>query len=45
VPKWKRYLELFEDFCIVADGVRKGIEVNIDVEIVSSVGIDVPEGT
>ena len=45
VPKSKRCLELFEDFCIVTESVRKGIEVNIDVEIGSSGDTDAPEGT
>jgi uncharacterized OsmC-like protein len=29
--KSKRCLELFEDFCIVTESVRKGIEVNVDL--------------
>jgi organic hydroperoxide reductase OsmC/OhrA len=28
----KRCLEVFEDFCIVTESVRKGIEVKIDIE-------------
>jgi len=36
VARSKRCLELFEDFCIVTESVRKGIEVNVDVEMGSS---------
>jgi uncharacterized OsmC-like protein len=36
VSKSKRCLELFEDFCIVTESVRKGIEVNVDVEMTPS---------
>ena len=32
----KRCLEVFEDFCIVTESVRKGIEVNVDIEMGSS---------
>jgi len=32
----RRCLELFEDFCIVTESVRKGIEVKVDVEMGSS---------
>jgi organic hydroperoxide reductase OsmC/OhrA len=32
IPRSKRCLEVFEDFCIVTASVRKGIEVNVDVE-------------
>ena len=32
IPKSKRCLGVFEDFCIVTESVRKGIEVNVDVE-------------
>ena len=38
VPRSKRCLELFQDFCIVTESVRKGIEVNVDVEMGSSDG-------
>jgi uncharacterized OsmC-like protein len=31
IPRSKRCLEVFEDFCIVTASVRKGIEVNVDV--------------
>ena len=36
ISKSKRCLELFEDFCIVTESVRKGIEVDVDVEMGSS---------
>jgi organic hydroperoxide reductase OsmC/OhrA len=39
VSRSKRCLELFEDFCVVTESVRKGIEVNVDVEI-GSLGSD-----
>jgi uncharacterized OsmC-like protein len=32
IPRSERCLEVFEDFCIVTASVRKGIEVNVDVE-------------
>jgi organic hydroperoxide reductase OsmC/OhrA len=32
VPRSKRCLEVFEDFCIVTESVRKGIEVNVSIE-------------
>ena len=43
VSRSKRFLELFEDFCVVTESVRKGIEVNVYVEIGSSGGMDMPE--
>jgi uncharacterized OsmC-like protein len=33
LPRSKRCLELFEDFCIVTQSVRKGIDVQVDVEM------------
>jgi organic hydroperoxide reductase OsmC/OhrA len=33
VSRSKRCLELFEDFCLVTESARKGIEVNVDVEM------------
>lgn len=36
IPESKRCLEVFEDFCIVTESVRKGIEVNVDIEMGSS---------
>jgi len=36
IPRSKRCLEVFEDFCIVTESVRKGIEVNVDIEMESS---------
>jgi organic hydroperoxide reductase OsmC/OhrA len=36
VPRSKRCLELFEDFCVVTESVRNGIDVNVDVEMGSS---------
>ena len=45
VSRSKRCLELFEDFCVVTESVRKGIEVNVDVEIGSSGGMNVPESS
>jgi len=36
VSKSKRCLELFEDFCIVTQSVRKGIDVKVEVEMDSS---------
>ena len=38
VVRSRRCLELFQDFCIVTESVRKGIEVNVDVEMGSSDG-------
>ena len=38
VSRSKRCLELFEDFCVVTESVRKGIVVNANVEIDSSIG-------
>jgi len=32
IPRSKRCLEVFEDFCIVTESVRKGIEVNVSIE-------------
>jgi len=32
VSRSKRCLEVYEDFCIVTESVRKGIEVKVDVE-------------
>lgn len=32
VPRMKRCLEIFEDYCIVTESVRKGIEVGVTVE-------------
>jgi uncharacterized OsmC-like protein len=40
----KRCLELFQDFCIVTESVRKGIEVNVDVEMASSDSASVSSG-
>jgi len=31
-PRMRRCLELFEDFCVVTQSVRAGIEVQVDVE-------------
>ena len=31
-PRMHRYLELFEDFCVVTQSVRAGINVDVDVE-------------
>ena len=45
VSRSKRCLELFEDFCVVTESVRKGIEANVDVEIDSSGGMNVPESS
>ena len=36
----KRCLELFEDFCIVTESVRKGIQVTVDVQMSASNAID-----
>lgn len=36
LPRSKRCLELFEDFCIVTQSVRKGIDVKVDVEMSAS---------
>lgn len=33
LPRSKRCLELFEDFCIVTQSVRKGVDVQVDVEM------------
>jgi uncharacterized OsmC-like protein len=32
-PGSKRCLELFEDFCVVTESVRKGIDVKVDVQV------------
>ena len=31
-PRMHRCLELFEDFCVVTQSVRAGIDVEVDVE-------------
>ena len=31
-PRMQRCLELFEDFCVVTQSVRAGINVEVDVE-------------
>jgi organic hydroperoxide reductase OsmC/OhrA len=36
ISRSKRCLELFEDFCVVTESVRKGIEVSVDVDMGSS---------
>lgn len=36
LPKAKRCLELFEDFCVVTGSVRKGIDVNVNIEVNTS---------
>lgn len=33
LPRSKRCLDIFEDFCIVTESVRKGIQVDVDVEM------------
>ena len=33
LPRSKRCLELFEDFCVVTQSVRRGIDVRVDVEM------------
>ena len=35
IPQSKRCLEIFEDFCIVTESVRKGIPVEVDVDMAS----------
>jgi organic hydroperoxide reductase OsmC/OhrA len=40
VSRSKRCLERFEDFCVVTESVRNGIEVNVDIEMGSSGGAD-----
>jgi organic hydroperoxide reductase OsmC/OhrA len=32
-PRMRRCLELFEDFCVVTQSVREGLDVAIDVEV------------
>jgi len=32
IPRSKRCLELFEDFCVVTQSLRKGIDVKVDFE-------------
>lgn len=34
-PRMRRCLELFEDFCVVTQSVRQGIEVDVDVQPVA----------
>lgn len=36
LPRSRRCLELFEDFCVVTQSVRKGIDVKVDVEMSAS---------
>ena len=36
LPRSNRCLELFEDFCVVTQSVRKGIDVKVDVELSAS---------
>ncbi|WP_455369112.1 OsmC family protein [[Eubacterium] cellulosolvens] len=36
IPKSKRCLELFEDFCIVTQSVRNGIKVDVDIDLPKS---------
>jgi organic hydroperoxide reductase OsmC/OhrA len=31
-PRMQRYLELFDDFCVVTQSVRAGIDVDVAVE-------------
>jgi organic hydroperoxide reductase OsmC/OhrA len=45
VSRSQRCLGLFEDFCIVTESVRKGIEVNVDVEMGSPDSADASAGT
>jgi hypothetical protein len=33
LPRSKTCLEIFEDFCIVTESVRKGIPVDVEVEM------------
>jgi uncharacterized OsmC-like protein len=33
LPRSKRCMEIFEDFCIVTESVRKGIPVDVEVEM------------
>jgi organic hydroperoxide reductase OsmC/OhrA len=32
-PRMRRCLELFEDFCVVTQSVREGLDVTVDVEV------------
>jgi uncharacterized OsmC-like protein len=36
LPRSKQCLEIFEDFCILTQSVRKGIPVDVDIEMNSS---------
>ncbi|WP_455278559.1 OsmC family protein [[Eubacterium] cellulosolvens] len=36
IVKSKRCLDLFEDFCIVTQSVRKGINVDVDIDLAES---------
>jgi organic hydroperoxide reductase OsmC/OhrA len=40
VSRSKRCLKLFEDFCVVTESVRNGVEVNVDIEMGSLGGAD-----
>lgn len=37
-PRMQRCMELFEDFCVVTQSVRQGIDVNVAVEPISGRG-------
>lgn len=45
VSRSQRCLGLFEDFCIVTESVRKGIEVNVDVDMGSPGSAGASAGT
>ena len=36
IAKSKRCLDLFEDFCIVTQSVRNGINVDVDIDLAES---------
>ena len=45
VSRSQRCLGLFEDFCIVTESVRKGIEVDVDIEMGSPGSADASAGS
>ena len=44
IPRMKRCLELFEDYCTVTGSVRGGIDVTVEVEPVAPVAVETAAG-